>query len=89
MKVILVFFFLHYIQGEKDDYSICVCLSLSGLCWAKKTGILILGTLTLMTLEYLEDFKRKQLFELKKNTYVQKFKWVYTQEKFKRLPLNS
>ena len=25
------------------------CLSLSGLCWAKKTGIFILGTLTIMT----------------------------------------
>ena len=24
---------------RKDDYSICVCLTLSGLCWAKKTGI--------------------------------------------------
>ena len=27
------------------------CLSLSGLRWAKKTGIFILGTLTLMTVE--------------------------------------
>ena len=24
-------------QGYKDDYSICWCLSLSGVCWAKKT----------------------------------------------------
>ena len=57
-------------QGEKDDYSIYACLSLSGLCWAKKTGIFILGTLRIITLEYLEDFKKKQVFELKKINYL-------------------
>ena len=35
-------------QGKKDDYSKCGAY-LSGLCWAKKTGIFILGTLTIMT----------------------------------------
>ena len=28
------------------------CLSLSGLIWAKKTGIFILGTLTIMTVDW-------------------------------------
>ena len=33
------------------------CLSLSGLCWAKKTGIFILGTLTIMTVAKRTFFK--------------------------------
>ena len=38
-------------QGEKESYSICGCLSLSGLCWAGKTGNFILGTLIMMIVE--------------------------------------
>ena len=38
------------------------CLSLSGLRLAKKTGIFILGTLTLMTVDYIGI-----LFEPKKS----------------------
>ena len=36
-------FYKHPINGQearrKEYFSICVCLTLSGLCWAKKTGI--------------------------------------------------
>ena len=32
------------------------CLSLSGVCWAKKTGIFILGTLTIMILIFVLRF---------------------------------
>ena len=50
------------IQGEKDSYSIYMCLYLSDLCWAKKTGIFILGTLTIITVEniLILTFKVKQ-----------------------------
>ena len=34
------------------------CLSLSGLRWAKKIGIFILGTLTLMTVDFLTKRKK-------------------------------
>ena len=42
-------------QGEKGSYSICGCLSLSGLCWAKNTGIFILGTLIIRTVDKAEN----------------------------------
>ena len=34
---------------HKDLY-VCACISLFGLCWAKKTGIFKLGTLTIMNI---------------------------------------
>ena len=35
------FFFLLILPRRKEYYSICVCLTFSNLCWAKKLGIYI------------------------------------------------
>ena len=75
---------IYWYQGLKEGYSICVCLSLSGLCWAKKTGIFILGTLTkktvdgyqqLLLLQYMYDMevsnrKREHAEKNMENFYV-------------------
>ena len=44
-------------------YAVCWCLSLSGICWTKKTGIFILGSLTKITVDQNKLFGSNPLID--------------------------